>query len=92
VERAGYVRLRAAWHPNSNANGYVYEHVFVMSQVLGRALEADERVHHKNGRRNDNRPENLELWAVLSQPAGQRVEDLTAWAREVLARYEPDGF
>ena len=36
--------------------------------------------------RDDNRPENLELWST-SQPSGQRVEDKVAWAAELLRRY-----
>jgi hypothetical protein len=40
--------------------------------------EPGENVHHKNGRRADNRPENLELWYV-PQPYGQRVIDLVDW-------------
>ena len=74
-------------HPNATTQGRIYEHVLVMSEKLGRPLAYGENVHHKNGVRDDNRPENLELW-VTSQPKGQRPADLVAWAHEILRRYE----
>ena len=87
VTDEGYVMVSGMHgHPNAHSRGHMYEHTLVMSNILGRPLLPGENVHHKNGVRGDNRPENLELW-VISQPAGQRAEDLVAWAHEILRRY-----
>lgn len=83
----GYIWRYAPGDPNATVNKYVYQHRSVMSDVLGRPLKKNENVHHLNGNRKDNRPENLELW-VKSQPAGQRAADLVQWAEEILRDYK----
>lgn len=60
VNSLGYVLKRMPDHPQAH-KGYVLEHRWVMEQAMGRPLESAEHVHHRNGDKTDNRPENLEL-------------------------------
>lgn len=58
----GYVHLIANGHPRADKRGYVQEHKLVMEKYLGRYLNDNEVVHHKNGILDDNRIENLLLF------------------------------
>lgn len=44
---------------NENWKGYVYEHIVVAEEMIGRVLKEDEVVHHLDGDRSNNRIENL---------------------------------
>jgi hypothetical protein len=78
--------VRVPGHARARTGNYVFEHILVMEELLGRPLHRDETVHHRNGVKDDNRPANLELW-VRPQPSGIRAIDAVEWAREILKRY-----
>jgi hypothetical protein len=60
-DKAGYIQIYSPDHPRGKSSGYVLEHRIVVEKHLGRYLESTESVHHKNGIKDDNRVENLEL-------------------------------
>lgn len=89
-KKNGYIMVFQKGHPRAQGNGgnYVFEHILVMEKLLGRHLITGENVHHKNGVRDDNSVDNLELW-VKPQPSGVRAKDALVWAKQILALYEP---
>lgn len=61
ITHAGYVTIASRYDHPRNHTGRVFEHILVMEKELGRPIGINEIVHHKNGVRTDNRPENLEV-------------------------------
>ena len=61
IIKGGYIYIYSPNHPYHNANGYVAEHRLVVESHLGRYLVRNEKVHHKNAVKYDNRDENLEV-------------------------------
>jgi len=80
VDRAGYLRVRPPeGYSGKTSYGRVLEHRLVVEQRLGRLLRADEIVHHRNGRREDNRPENLEVMTRRQHPPAHETPIEYIW-------------
>lgn|SRR3990167_1358778 len=64
----GYMLVRVGMdHPMADVRGYAYEHRIVASEKLGRLLEKREHVHHVNGNKTDNRPDNLLVTSGIAE-------------------------
>jgi hypothetical protein len=103
----GYIQVYYPTHPDAPKSGWMLKHRVVAEAKYGRRLARAEHVHHLNGIKDDNRPENLEVLgagahALLSSQQGvvQRQSiraELAALRMEVAAyrqRYgplEPEG-
>lgn len=67
ISSEGYVLIMRKDHPFAQGRDkYVPEHRLVMEGILGRYLTSGEVVHHRNGVKDDNRPENL----AIVEPTG----------------------
>lgn len=64
--KGGYILIKKPDHPNADSEGYVKRSRLVVEQLIGRYLNRNELVHHINGIKTDDSPENLE---VLSREA-----------------------
>lgn len=80
----GYIMLYRPDHPNATRKGYVMEHRLVAEEKIGRLLDPEEVVHHLNGVKDDNRPENVQVLA--GQGAHSEIH-LETYTRDELGRF-----
>lgn len=91
---AGYVLVRPSpGYPGKTRQGRVLEHRLVMEQHLGRLLLEHEIIHHKNGNRQDNRLDNLEIMTTKEHPpAHEYTPEQAVRALEALKHNDPDAY
>ncbi len=87
----GYIRIHKSlvdsrFHPMALKCGNIPEHRLVMARYIGRNLCEWEVVHHKNGIKDDNRIENLELLTNVAHEQITILENRIVQLKEEIAR------
>lgn len=88
IDKDGYVLVYAPNHPAANPRSKtVREHRLVMEGILGRYLRPEEVVHHKDGNKQNNHPDNLGLFATNRDHLAETLKGKTPnWTPEGRAR------
>ncbi len=80
----GYLSVKAPNHLRADMWGYVRRSLLVAEETLGRSLRLDEIVHHINGDKKDDRPDNL---AVMTQSEHATLHGRTRYGNGKIASF-----
>ena len=77
----GYLKVKQPEHPAADRRGYVMEQVLVAEAKIGRFLTLEECVHHKDGNKKNNTPENVEVMLLKEHASLHAKAGDTGWAK-----------
>lgn len=81
IKKGDYVYALVPEHPSATKKGYVLLHRIVVENNLGRLLNNNEVVHHKNQNKFDNRIENLEVFSLSEHTRLHMQKHGRKWAK-----------
>lgn len=81
----GYDYLRMPTHPRANVNGYVLKHILAWEAANSRQVPEGYVIHHINGIRSDNRPENLLAMPKRNHSPALNIKQIQSRLRQVEA-------
>ena len=94
VSKGNYIYAVVPEHPKATRNHYVLMHRVIMENYLGRMLEDNEVVHHKDHNKKNNSIDNLELLTyrehneLHSKEHGRKIVKLKCpWCEKEFTRY-----
>lgn len=67
ITKRGYRKVLQPFHHRADKKGYVYEHILIAEQIIGRMLNPKEVVHHIDRNKLNNVSENLHIFASHSE-------------------------
>ena len=86
IQKEGYIFILDRNHPYADISGRVKEERLMIEKHLGRYLFLGEVVHHKNGNKQDNRIENLEVFSSKSEHTAFHNKNVSEKTREKIRK------
>ena len=90
MSKNGYIMEYHPDHPRSDKGGYVFAHIVAYEQYTGTTVPTECVVHHINGIKTDNSPQNLIMLTrkehTILHHTGKKRSDETKYKQSVWAK------